>query len=549
MTKSLLAISIGPVQPFIAAARKTRDFWCGSTLLSQVARAVAHSLKEQRAELIFPAPELLKAPVGEGRTDESVDADVANKVLARFEGDPDALAKAAEEAGRERLRAIAGDAFRRAPEIDKALAFQQLDSLLELYWAAVPLRDGQYKHARDLVERLLAARKNTRNFSSLEVDENRGRKPKCAIDGQREAVANVSTGERDRTEPLCGVCLVKRFAFGATSWSDDTTTHFAVKPAIAELKGTDEFKAFRGFFSRFSNTEVEASFFFEERLRSLIPEPELKDAQRTLRQLKDATRLQPSPYYALLRADGDHMGKAINACHDIESHQRLSERLVAFTQKAKDVVRQHHGRVVYAGGDDVLALLPVKDSIRCATGLADAFASQVTEQLVFPDSVRPTLSVGLVVAHHLDPLTDVIELSHRAEQAAKVHRNALAVLVSKRSGSDYLASGHWGTFDKSLVGLIEAFQQGRLPGGLPHELARIAIHTRGMDDDRHPIEEAELTRILARKRADKGNAQIDEATQSLVKLVPTEPERATLSSLVRLLCVARELASLSQGAR
>ena len=37
----LLAISIGPVQEFIAAARKTRDLWFGSTMLSEVARAAA----------------------------------------------------------------------------------------------------------------------------------------------------------------------------------------------------------------------------------------------------------------------------------------------------------------------------------------------------------------------------------------------------------------------------------------------------------------------------------------------------------------------------
>ena len=39
MTRHLLAVSIGPVQEFIAAARKTRDLWYGSALLSDVARA------------------------------------------------------------------------------------------------------------------------------------------------------------------------------------------------------------------------------------------------------------------------------------------------------------------------------------------------------------------------------------------------------------------------------------------------------------------------------------------------------------------------------
>ena len=42
-----LSISIGPVQGFIAAARRTRDLWYGSWLLSEVSKAVARSLHEQ----------------------------------------------------------------------------------------------------------------------------------------------------------------------------------------------------------------------------------------------------------------------------------------------------------------------------------------------------------------------------------------------------------------------------------------------------------------------------------------------------------------------
>ena len=42
----LLALSLGPVQEFIAAARKTRDLWFGSELLSGAARAAALSLHQ-----------------------------------------------------------------------------------------------------------------------------------------------------------------------------------------------------------------------------------------------------------------------------------------------------------------------------------------------------------------------------------------------------------------------------------------------------------------------------------------------------------------------
>ena len=39
MTGHLLAIALGPVQEFISAARRTRDLWFGSYLLSEISKA------------------------------------------------------------------------------------------------------------------------------------------------------------------------------------------------------------------------------------------------------------------------------------------------------------------------------------------------------------------------------------------------------------------------------------------------------------------------------------------------------------------------------
>ncbi len=57
MTAHLLAISVGPVQEFIAAARRTRDLWFGSYLLSEVSKAVARSVQDAGGTLIFPHPD------------------------------------------------------------------------------------------------------------------------------------------------------------------------------------------------------------------------------------------------------------------------------------------------------------------------------------------------------------------------------------------------------------------------------------------------------------------------------------------------------------
>ena len=54
MTQYVLTLSIGPVQGFIASARRSRDLWSGSWLLSEMAKAAAKSLFEAGAQMVFP---------------------------------------------------------------------------------------------------------------------------------------------------------------------------------------------------------------------------------------------------------------------------------------------------------------------------------------------------------------------------------------------------------------------------------------------------------------------------------------------------------------
>lgn len=89
-TSWLLQISVGPVQEFIAAARRTRDLWFGSSMLSEISKAAAKAVKDAEAELIFPEPN------GDLKPDS--DLSVANVILARASGDDQAMNALAERA-------------------------------------------------------------------------------------------------------------------------------------------------------------------------------------------------------------------------------------------------------------------------------------------------------------------------------------------------------------------------------------------------------------------------------------------------------------------
>lgn len=81
--KHLLAITIGPVQGFIAAARRTRDLWSGSVLLSEVSKAVARTIHAaHRDSLIFPSPEDPAVDLA-----PRSDYNVANVILAEIDTD------------------------------------------------------------------------------------------------------------------------------------------------------------------------------------------------------------------------------------------------------------------------------------------------------------------------------------------------------------------------------------------------------------------------------------------------------------------------------
>src|SRR5271157_2504665 len=87
---ALLAVSLGPVQGFIAASRRTRDLWFGSHLLSEVSKTAARAIAECGGHLIFPAFDTTDARL-EPSNDPTATS-VSNIILATL---PDAVTPAA----------------------------------------------------------------------------------------------------------------------------------------------------------------------------------------------------------------------------------------------------------------------------------------------------------------------------------------------------------------------------------------------------------------------------------------------------------------------
>lgn len=196
-------------------------------------------------------------------------------------------------------------------------------------------------------------------------------------------------------------------------------------------------------------------------------------------------------------------------------HLQFSEALGDFALHcANAIVQGHNGRLVYCGGDDVLAILPAETALECAADLNRAFTGQApiksrTPRLKEKDPVedgilsakaegflvasnlcdddnRPipfvvpgpaaSASVGIAIAHFKSPLQDVVRAAQSAEKRAKnkLGRSSVAVTLCKRSGEIAEWGCQWCSGGLELYTRIaELLENGKLSSKFPHRVCQL----------------------------------------------------------------------------
>lgn len=540
----LLAISIGPVQDAIAAARRTADLTAGSQLLCHVAMAAAQSVQAAGGDLIFPADSQRDGP---------------NKILAEMPaGDPAAASLLARQAALGALRG-AWAAATAAPGfpiglLDGDVADRQVDQFLEFYAAWWPLADG-YPEARTQVERLLAGRKALRDFEPPPSCVGR---PKSPLDPSRDCAIRTVHGQGmppeckrpplhlKARESLDAISLLKRAWPSVANRSPVPSTSLmalrSILPAL-EAESSAELAELRSMAAGCGAGVDLGDLFFPGRLDETEEEGYEIDRARAddLRHaaLKAIHRSEPSPYFAVLVADGDRMGKAISAQRSKVDHQRLSAALVEFAEAVVGIVPRHDGYPVYAGGDDVMALLPANRCLACAENLATVFRSRLAD--FESDGGAPSLSVGIAIVHHLESLQVSLDRARAALRKAKEPRDALAVALHTRSGAPITTYNTWLGEDKPEWNRwARAFRQG-LSHGLPYELWKLARELTGLDLNAEQVR-AEAGRIINRKQEGSGRASATETLPDWAR------DAATLERFALQLVISRFLANLPEVA-
>lgn len=479
----LIVITIGPVQGFIAEARRTRDLWFGSHVLSELGRAIARSLSaEEGVELIFPTVESdeLEPCDGMFRANGAPPVSIANKLVLTATGD-DArargLCETARAAMQERWQGLSCHAratadqhnlIADAPGIDAAWG-EQISTFLEFLACWAELEEGGYTRILSEVESELAARKNLRAFTQW--DQQRGAVPRSSLDGARETVLRAERSQdlpfRIRQgEQLDAVGLLKRiggdpeqfvslYNIAFAGWLRQAQCCEAWSEFLPWVRSLRFERVYRSDISWVETFPHDASIFQPSRWTELAelsgsPVSEFRDRIAPLFRCAG----EPWPYVACIVADGDRMGRALNSLNAPSQHRQFSQHLSTFARSARERLERHgiRGMLVYAGGDDVLAFVCVDDAVRAAVALRDAFNEAMTGALPEVVDERPTLSVGVGIAHLQETMGDILALGRRAEKLAKSShlpdescRNALAIILDKRSGGETAWRARWDT--------------------------------------------------------------------------------------------------------
>ncbi len=550
MTKAL-HFTLGPVQGFIADARRTRDLWAGSFLLSWLSGQAMAALGEAGGKIIFPeikGDDLFEAIKTHRSGQRPATSPYIGSLPNRFKadvtsvkGDPAQICTQAIKTAWDELEQAVWKQF-----VDVVAAKgdgtediwkRQIGAFWQMNWVVgeepADRSDSQW----------LDERKNWR--SEFSGEEEKG--DLCILMGRyqeisgysrlnskdkqsefynvlREAKYNHPDGDRrlgelniGKSERLCSIALIKRLfplldnvkdvigwkpggdKVNVVNWP--SVSYVAAVPwlkMVADAGLTDKRKSYFDTVKRVLDdsyrgeidTELfhlpnEGFFSLDGHLlhrdgiktwddegfqnKAVSGKSELLKTYGSLtKALEDTLKLEgdeitpkahPSEFYAILLMDGDRIGAMVS-----QYPETVKSGLATFTQSVKDYFDPEedeknpaNGALIYAGGDDVLAVLPVDTAIEAARRMRNEY------RLAFEKAVNAkkeagaranvfTLSGAIIFAQYKIPLRAVLEKAHHyLDNVAKDQngRDSLAITVIKPGGIayDWVSCWHTGPID------------------------------------------------------------------------------------------------------
>lgn len=458
MKKYLLLYTLGPVQSYIEQAVKLHDLNAGSHILSILTGTALERINNSKSKIIFP--------YYNGKEDEKL-ISYPNRCVAIIETDDiKKYAQDLDRAVRNKYENLYVDGV--LTEVGK----KQLKSHLKTYWTANEYDECLYGKQYDQLQLSLGAIKGLQTFEQNPVmDDSR----RCSICGERITVPHNGS----KREKLCEVCYQKR-KFEKTSIDPfPATSDVALAYWTNALQMTPKGEALLVNYKKLFLNGYSSDFLFESSLtKQNLNKQDVKDGNlsKMITQLKqmdqyveDNHKLIKYHYYAMLAFDGDSMGKWIvgeyfkDGIDVMEAQNELSKALGDYANWVKTILKYISkeeesllGRVIYAGGEDFLGVIPLNNLFQTMESLRLEFKKQISDKMqpYVKDNTELSFSIGVCIAHYKSPLYQTLKHVRLMEKKAKEYRdekNALAICVLKRSGEQVETILPWQNNDDTYV--------------------------------------------------------------------------------------------------
>ncbi len=328
------------------------------------------------------------------------------------------------------------------------------------------------------------------------------------LDSQNDEISHKYLNQG---EGLCSICFTKRAAeiyfknilgFADIEDSFPSTAEIALLDVIN--KADEELKSLLQEYKKTCGAMFDCALLYKENLNekyfrkynynvNLLP-----DLKERLKKIDEAIKnlgLNKKKYYALIKFDGDDMGQWLSgqlAPEILEMyHSKLRDKIPdSFKEKFADkkrlvtpavhlaiskalktfslnyvkkiVEETNWGKVIYSGGDDVLAIVNLSSLLDVMIGLRTGFSGHINEKgrpdfsvdagfVDYGDRVDmlmghlATGSMGVVIAHYKEDLKDVLSAVNRAEKLAKKTdgKDSFTIHLMMHSGSEYISTAKW----------------------------------------------------------------------------------------------------------
>ena len=501
----ILHFSLGPVQGFVAEARRTRDLWGGSFLLSWLSGHAMKTVMDAGGTIVFPIVHgaymepndpLLKAMITGVGTPRIGTLPNRFKAIVPLAFNPDNCSNAIRVQWAKVCNAVWSDfvlPIAHHGQTTKDIWDRQTNNFWDIAWVC----DVDPGDASD--NAWLDLRKNWR--SHRPPDEGGDH---CMVMGDWQEVSGfIRSRQRQRQdnfwqqlrsqkqigkldirddERLCAISLVKRLfpkvAEKVIGWKVDcrnwpSTSYMAAIPWLPQAWCANRVKALEfvelvksllaeGFGER--NTHIGCLDLVATSDKDFKEFAGLDGnlfqsfalANEKLTPLKDGVEAgKREELLNILKGLKAAAGKGVSPYYALlimdgdkmgaqlrEYPHEVSSGLARFTSKVDWFVTQHNGVTIYAGGDDVLAMFPLDDAIPAALELRKVYCE------AFNNAGWASISAAIIYAHHQHPLRSVLTCAHQQlKEVAKEKngRDSLALALLKSGGINAAWVACWKT--------------------------------------------------------------------------------------------------------